>query len=238
MTADLDLWLQGRIASSTQPESIEAPETEPLATRSSPTRNFQWLGVWLAAVALICTVVWISRGRNASHGGIQTIVVLPFTDDSENQDLEYVVDGLTDQVIDALCTTPGLRVVARTSAFQYKKKARDARAIGHELGVDAIVEGGVRKSDSKLRINAKLIRASDGLSIWSRTWDVKQGDLLATEDQIAAGVAARLDPKLAVRVARPEPRDRCSDGRCISRGQVFVKPSHSGVHEQGRTEVS
>ena len=90
---------------------------------------------------------------------IPSIAVLPFTDMSPERDQEYFCDGLAEELIDALARRQGLRVVARTSAFQFKGQSLDVAEIGRRLRVQFVLEGSVRKSGNRLRINAQLIDA-------------------------------------------------------------------------------
>jgi TolB-like protein len=122
----------------------------------------------------------------------KSIAVLPFTDLSEKHDQEYFSDGLTEELIDRLAQASGLKVIARTSSFQFKGKNEDIRDIASRLGVAHILEGSVRKSGANLRVTAQLIRAADGTHLWSRSYDSKLADVFATQEEIANEVVAAL----------------------------------------------
>lgn len=122
----------------------------------------------------------------------KSIAVLPFVDMSESQDQEYFADGMAEEVIDLLAKVPGIRVIGRTSSFQFKGKSDDLRMIGTALGAAYIVEGSVRKSGDRLRVTAKLIGARDGSQLWSETYDKSAGDVLRVQDQIAVGLVRAL----------------------------------------------
>jgi TolB-like protein/Tfp pilus assembly protein PilF len=122
----------------------------------------------------------------------KSIAVLPFVDLSEKHDQEYFADGMAEEVIDLLASIPGLKVIGRTSTFQFKGKEQDLRAIGSTLGVSHIVEGSVRRSGDRLRVTAQLISARDGSHVWSATYDEPAEDTLKVQDEIAANLARAL----------------------------------------------
>jgi TolB-like protein/tetratricopeptide (TPR) repeat protein len=122
----------------------------------------------------------------------KSIAVLPFTDMSEKKDQEYFADGMAEEVLDLLTKVPGVRVIGRTSSFQFKGKSGDLRTISQTLGAIYVVEGSVRKSGDRLRVTAQLIGAADGSHLWSQTYDEKSGDVLGIQDRIAAGIVRAL----------------------------------------------
>jgi len=124
--------------------------------------------------------------------GDKSIAVLPFVDLSEKHDQEYFADGMAEEVIDLLTNIPGLKVIGRTSSFQFKGKDQDLRAIGSTSGVSYIVEGSVRRSGDRLRVTAQLINARDGSHVWSDTYDEPAGDTLKVQDEIASNLARAL----------------------------------------------
>jgi TolB-like protein/Tfp pilus assembly protein PilF len=121
-----------------------------------------------------------------------SVAVLPFTDMAQGKDQEYFCDGLAEELTNALTRLPGLRVIARTSAFSFKGKAVDVREIGRQLNVGAIVEGGVQRSADRLRVSVQVINAADGVHLWSERFDRRADDLFAIEDEIAQAVLAAL----------------------------------------------
>ena len=135
----------------------------------------------------------------------KSIVVLPFVDMSEKHDQEYFSDGLTEELIDHLNHAPDLKVIARTSSFQFKSKNEDTRLIAGRLGVAHLLEGSVRKSGGRLRITAQLIRAQDGVHLWSQTYDRTFKDIFQVQEEIAATVAQQLRVVLKVASADDQP---------------------------------
>jgi len=121
-----------------------------------------------------------------------SIAVLPFVNMSPDKDQEYFSDGLSEQMLDLLAKVPQLRVISRTSSFSFKGKEVDAATIARTLGVSHLLEGSVRKSGNRLRISAKLVRASDSSQIWSGTYDRNLEDVFKIQDEIAQAVVAQL----------------------------------------------
>jgi TolB-like protein len=122
----------------------------------------------------------------------KSVAVLPFVDMSEKKDQEYFADGMAEEVLDLLSRIPSIRVIGRTSSFQFKGKNEDLRTIGRALGAAYVVEGSVRKSGDRLRVTAQLIGARDGSHLWSETYDESAGDVLKVQDQIAFSLVRAL----------------------------------------------
>ena len=122
----------------------------------------------------------------------KSIAVLPFVDMSEKQDQEYLSDGLSEELIDHLVHSPDLKVIARSSSFQFKATKDDLRAIARKLGVTHVLEGSVRKTGQQLRVSAQLTRASDGKPLWSQTYDRNLDDIFEVQDQIGEEVSQAL----------------------------------------------
>ena len=127
----------------------------------------------------------------ASAHDIAAIAVLPFADMSPGRDQDHFCEGLAEELIDALTHVDGLRVVARTSSFQFRDGV-DIRQAGRSLGVTALVEGSVRKSGDKLRITVQLIDVASGYHKWSQRFEREIGDVFAIQDEIAETVATTL----------------------------------------------
>jgi serine/threonine-protein kinase len=102
---------------------------------------------------------------------VGSLAILPFLNLTGDPEMEYFCDGLTEEVIATLARVRGLRVVARTSVFQFKGARSDIREIASRLNVEAIIEGSVRKSGLRLRVTAQLVAASDGCQVWSAVFD-------------------------------------------------------------------
>ncbi|HTS51453.1 MAG TPA: protein kinase [Bryobacteraceae bacterium] len=126
-----------------------------------------------------------------------SIAVLPFANMSRDADDEYFSDGLAEEIINALTEVPGIKVIARTSAFAFKGKNEDIRKIAEALGVTNVLEGSVRRAGTRLRVTAQLIHAADGTHLWSQRYDRELTDVFALQDEISAGIAVALRGRLA-----------------------------------------
>jgi TolB-like protein/Tfp pilus assembly protein PilF len=124
--------------------------------------------------------------------GRTSIAVLPFLDMSEKRDQEYFTDGMAEEILNILANVPTLKVIGRTSSFQFKGKTVDLRSIGEALGAAYLVEGSVRRSGDRLRVTAQLIDTSTGTQRWSQDYDRELSDALKVQAQIAASVARAL----------------------------------------------
>jgi serine/threonine protein kinase/Tfp pilus assembly protein PilF len=122
----------------------------------------------------------------------RTIAVLPFVNASPDPDNEYLSDGITDELINALAKVEGLRVASRTSVFALKGKAQDVRAIGALLEASEVLEGTLRRSGDNLRITAQLTSTDDGRLVWSERYDRRLDDVFAIQDDISRTIVAKL----------------------------------------------
>jgi adenylate cyclase len=129
--------------------------------------------------------------------GKASIVVLPFTNLSDDPEQETFTDGITEELIGALAKVRDLKVISRTSAFFYKGKDVDLRTIGEKLNVNNVLEGSVRKSGNKLRITAQLINVADDTHLWSETYDREMKDIFDIQDDIAKAVVKALKMELS-----------------------------------------
>tara|TARA_R110002073_G_scaffold121150_1_gene263456 strand:- start:89 stop:1957 length:1869 start_codon:yes stop_codon:yes gene_type:complete len=145
----------------------------------------------------------VSTADAATTEGV-SVAVLPFVDLSQAGDQEYFSDGISEEILNVLVRIPGLSVAGRTSSFAYKGRNEDLRTIGEELGVNHVLEGSVRRSGSRLRITAQLIRSEDGFHIWSETYDREIADIFDIQDEIAAAVATELAISLGLEIERPD----------------------------------
>jgi TolB-like protein len=167
----------------------------------------------IALAALFVDKLWLTRrigpekptSATTTVTNDKSIAVLPFVDFSEKRDQEYFADGLADEVLELLANVPGLKVIGRTSSFQFKGKSQDLREIGDALKVNYVVEGSVRKSGEQMRISAQLVTAHDGSHLWSGTYDTPVGDTLKVQDQIASNLARALQLSLGADLQQARP---------------------------------
>ncbi len=126
----------------------------------------------------------------------QTVAVLPFEDMSIENGQDHLADGLTEELIYSLTKLPGLRVVAQTSVFQYKGRAKDIRQIGRDLQADAVVEGSLRKAGPNLRIIALLVDVLTGYIVWSGNYERLLEDVFAVQAEVSQVIAGALRAQL------------------------------------------
>jgi TolB-like protein/AraC-like DNA-binding protein len=111
---------------------------------------------------------------------------------SADHENEYFSDGITEEIINALTTVKGLKVIARTSSFAFKNKNIDVRTIGDQLGVSTILEGSVRKAKNRVRITVQLVSTNDGTHFWSKNFDRDLEDIFALQDEISLLIADQI----------------------------------------------
>ena len=178
----------------TIPDEPTAQSLTPKGSNGRPRRVVTVAAV-LIAVGAAVRVGWHSW--SSSHNAVQpstvamvdkSIAVLPFADMSEKKDQEYFGDGMAEEIIDLLVQSPGLKVIGRTSSFQFKGKSEDLRSIAKLLGVAYVLEGSVRKSGDRLRVTAQLVDSRNGTPRWSQTYDRAFNDILKLQDEIATKV--------------------------------------------------
>lgn len=143
----------------------------------------------------------------------KAVAVLPFANMSGDQEQEYFVDGITEDIITALSLRSGIKVIARNSSFVYKGHSKDVKAIGKELDAGYVLEGSVRKSGNRVRITAQLIDTSNGQHMWAERYDRELADIFDLQDEITGNISARVAPEIwrneeaRAAVARPEDLD-------------------------------
>lgn len=133
---------------------------------------------------------------------IEAIAVLPLVDLSPTGDQAYFADGVTEELINRLARVADLRVVGRTSAFALRGRSAGVTEIARELGVDAVVEGSVRRSGDRLRVSVELVDAASGFQIWSETYDRAADDIFVIQDDISTAIVAALRVQLVPGTSR------------------------------------
>jgi adenylate cyclase len=170
--------------------TVQAPGPRPLA-------------VYVAAVVLIgfagmgAYTYLRPAARTLADPRITSIAVLPFADMSAEGDQEYFGDGIAEELLEALARIDGLRVPSRTSSFSFKGKRIDIRAIGDALGVNAVLEGSVRKVGSRVKVTAQLIDVRTDRPLWGETYDRELRDIFAVQEEIARAIVNALGVQLS-----------------------------------------
>jgi TolB-like protein/Tfp pilus assembly protein PilF len=183
--------------------ALPAPQVTPQRTmfkRPLSLSTWKLIGVLATLVALLSIpFVWLSRWKGTHITNAPSIVVLPLLNGGGDQEGEIFSDGLTEELIDSLGRIPGLHVVARTSAYQFKGKSIDIREIGKELNARTVLEGSVRKSGHGLRVSVQLDDATTGYRIWSGSYDRDLKDSLLIQREISQAITGALKVELSNR---------------------------------------
>ena len=203
------------------PEGIKLEsEIEPSKSVTRCTgRKIVAVTIALAVVAAGLFVYQLVRSKtDTSNSPItptianKSIAVLPFVDLSEGHNQEYFCDGISEEILDALAKVEGLRVVARTSSFAFKRKSADVSEIGQKLNVQNVLEGSLRREGNRIRVTAQLINARDGFHIWSDTYERELQSVFAVQDEITRAIVDALKVTLAVApAARPQQNTEAYD---------------------------
>jgi TolB-like protein/tetratricopeptide (TPR) repeat protein len=135
------------------------------------------------------------------------VAVMPFMSQTGEAKDDYFSDGLADELIRVLSRIDELRVTARSVAFRFKGQRWDAQQVGRELGVEAVLEGSVWRSEDRIRITVNLVGVKDGFNLWAQRFDGNLGALFGIQDEVCAAVAAALHVRLAVQVREKRPSD-------------------------------
>lgn len=182
------------------PDALASIVTKAMARR--PDDRFPSADALASALAAVVTAPQSERTSLRAAAPPPSVVtdravaVLPFRNAGAAED-DYLADGLTEDLIDTLSVTRGLRVRPRASVARFEGRDRDPREIGAELGVDLVVEGTLRRAGDALRITARLLHVADGFQLWAHRFDRRAADVLAVGDEVAEAVAEALRVDLA-----------------------------------------
>ncbi len=190
----------------------------------TPSRTRVWLAVAAGVVAAIGIAIaadvrgprsWMASRRAAPH--ITSLAVIPLENLSDDPEQDYFADGMTDALITDLAKTGSLRITSRTSVMRYKGTKRTIKDVGRELDVDAVVEGTVTRSGSRVRITAQLIQVSTDMHLWAETYERDVSEIFELQRSVAMDIARRVNV-----VVRPLDRAR------------MVQPEAYGLYLKGR----
>src|SRR5436189_1080097 len=186
--------------------ALERSTKPPLWLRWARSPIASVLLLLVAALALAVPFYW-HRNLTPSSPPEKSIAVLPFLDLSQTKDQEYFCDGISEEILDALATVAGLRVVARTSSFSFKGKSVNAREVGEKLDVANVLEGSLRREGNRVRVTAELINTRTGFHLWTETYDRQLEDVFALQDEMTRSIVDALKIKLAVSLPAHEQRN-------------------------------
>jgi TolB-like protein/Flp pilus assembly protein TadD len=153
-----------------------------------------------------------------------SIAVLPFTNMSADPEQEYFCEGMAEEILNALTRLEGLRVAARSSAFQFKERGGDVRRVGEALNVRTVLEGSVRTAGKRLRVTAQLVNVADGYHIWSERYDRQMEDVFAIQDDITESIVEVLRGKLVGATEAPRDRDQPAN---LEAYHLYLKGQHN-----------
>ena len=199
-------------AAAPETKSREGPQSHPPTQRRFRLRAVVAVGLVVlatatAVIALRTATPVAARSRTPTPA-IGSLAVLPFA--SAIPEDQYLGDGMSDELMARLGTIDGLRLVSRTSAFAVKGKQDDVREIGRRLRADAVLEGGIRRSSSRVRVNVQLVSTESGHRLWSDTFDRPLDDVFRVQAEIAQAVVTTLRPWLGESAA-PKARPLTND---------------------------
>jgi serine/threonine-protein kinase len=127
----------------------------------------------------------------------KSVAVLPFDNQNRDPDIDYLSDGITESIIHSLSQLSQLKVMARSTVFQYKGKEVDPRKVGHDLGVGSVVMGRLQQQGENLTIRTELVNVSDGAELWGQEYNRKVADVFAVQEEIAKEISEKLRLKLS-----------------------------------------
>jgi TolB-like protein/DNA-binding winged helix-turn-helix (wHTH) protein/predicted Zn-dependent protease len=172
-------------------------------TESGPAMPKRWrlsivIGCLVVVTAAVVGVLAFQTGAKQwdKPSAIQSIAVLPLQNLSGDASQEYFSDGMTEALISSLAQIHALGVTSRTSIMRYKGTTKSVPEIGKELGVDAIVEGSVRRSGGRVRVSAQLIRAATDRHLWANDYEAGASDVLKLQSEIAQAIAREVQPQI------------------------------------------
>ena len=176
----------------------------------------------------------VKRVKNALTAPRLSIVVLPFTNLSEDRHQQYFADGVTDDLTTDLSRLPDMFVISRNTAFTYRDKVVDTKQIGRELRVRYVLEGSVQRSGNQVRVNAQLIDAETDAHLWAERFDCEMGDLFALQSEVTSRIAVALDLELVgAEAARPTDHPDALDYILRGRAAIFSKPRTRESYSEG-----
>jgi TolB-like protein/DNA-binding winged helix-turn-helix (wHTH) protein/Tfp pilus assembly protein PilF len=184
-----------RATAGTTPAFLAGTPAEGGTAKSAP-HHAGWVAIAVAAGVAVMAAVWRFSPQMDAIPDAASIVVLPFVDLTSGQTEQIFCDGLTEETSNWLAQVPTLHVVARTSAFSYRNRNADVRAIGRELNTSHVLEGSLRRSGDQMRITVQLIDTRTGFHLWSDSYDVEPGDVLKVQEQIARSVVGSLELRM------------------------------------------
>jgi len=223
-------------------EENTGPATAPPEQEGPSGKYKQWKLAVLPVLAVLVAAAIAGQHFRGTRNRLDatslkntSIAVLPFEDMSAAKDEEYFSDGLAEQLINDLAKISGLKVVGRSSAFQFKGRNEDVREVGRKLGVANVLEGSVRRDGNHVSITTELIKAYDGFQLWSQTYDREIKAIFGVEDDIAQAASEALRVKLLGGNGQPvSPNLRSTNAEAY---QAFLQAQYFSGRGQSKEEL-
>ena len=200
-----DRWNRASELDATQALTEAVPSSRNVSGVVTPVigvtrRRVLWLAGGTIATVAAGLGVWRQWPRDT---GIRVLAVLPFSNAANDEDAEYLCDGITDSLIQQISRLPSLTVMARSTVFNFKGKSIDPREAGRQLGVDAILTGTVTTRSGRLRITTELVEVATGVQLWGNTYDRAAAQVVSVQDEIASAI---VDEGIRLRVTGDQRR--------------------------------
>jgi TolB-like protein/DNA-binding winged helix-turn-helix (wHTH) protein len=214
MVATVSPWADQSLAQAGSTQASDGQHFSPATDARTPGRRlragFMWSAGAALSVALVVAFLFHGKAANNNRSAspaiapqpLKSIAVLPFLDLTDKMSHEIFADGMTEELIDKLSKIPGLLVAAPRSSFYLKGKRIPLTEIAKSLGVAYLLDGSIRKSGTRMRVAARLIRADTGYVVWSETYDRSLDDILVVQDDIAGEVTKALRASIEARPDR------------------------------------
>jgi TolB-like protein/predicted Ser/Thr protein kinase len=196
-----DRWSTGRAFAEALVEAVPPRVSTERLAAGGRRRRLARVAIGLGGAILVAVVAVVATLHTGPKGGtsadsLSSVAVLPFTNLGDTTH-DYVADGLTESVINALVRVDGLRVPSSSRVFPYRGRTADVRAIGRELAVARVVTASVQLAGNRLRVTAELVNVPDGISVWSEQYNGDLADIFAMQDSLAAKIVDALRGRLA-----------------------------------------
>jgi len=186
------------------PAPLTSGETTPKSETIKTSKAKKIVASLSIVLIIVLGFMYFSKSLGKTEALEKSIAVLPFTDMSPGKDQEYLSDGIAEDIITSLSRLKDLKVIGRTSSFQFKGEKIDLREIGQKLNVATILEGSIMQSGNTIRITAQLIDVRDGSHIWSERYDKPMDDIFSIQDEIAKIIS----DKMALTILRDATKPR------------------------------
>ncbi len=182
-------------------DRVTSADTTRILTKTvdaNPPRTFvqEHKTALLISLALVIAVVAGFAYYKYSRPKITSVAILPFANDSDDPNAEYLSDGITESIINSLSRLPGLKVMSRNAVFRFKGTNPDPQEVGRNLKVGAVLMGRLVKLNDRLIIKTELVDVADGSQLWGAEYNKSLSDILLVQDEISRTISSKLELRL------------------------------------------